>query len=81
MRPSGWVSAIKKTLRYSERDYEKRMAYVRDLRAIIKERGSGNIVYVDERALQVTATALMDGRKQDERFTANVPATIVPEPT
>lgn len=48
MPASGWASAIKKTLRYSERDYEQRIAYLRDLRQIVKDRGGGNLVYVDE---------------------------------
>jgi putative transposase len=48
MPVSRCVSAIKKTLRYSERDYEQRITYLRDLRQAVKERGSSNIVYVDE---------------------------------
>jgi putative transposase len=35
-------------LRYKERDAEKRMAYLRELRQIIAKNGSKNIVYVDE---------------------------------
>lgn len=43
-----WILATKKTLRYSERDHEKRISYLRDLRTIVRERGSSNLVYVDE---------------------------------
>lgn len=35
----------KKTLRYAERDYEERIAYLRKLREIVSERGSQDIVY------------------------------------
>ena len=42
------ADAQKKTLKYSERDPEKRIAYLRTLRVIIGERSSDNIVYVDE---------------------------------
>ena len=35
-------------MKYKERDPEKRMAYLRELRRIITERSSANLVYVDE---------------------------------
>lgn len=35
-------------MRYKERDAEKRIAYLRELRQIIAKNGSKNIVYVDE---------------------------------
>ena len=38
----------KKTLRYAERDHLSRIKYSRSLRAIIKEKGSKDIVFVDE---------------------------------
>ena len=41
-------SAIKKTLRYAERDHMSRIKYLRSLRAVIKERGSKDVVFVDE---------------------------------
>lgn len=40
--------AQKKTLQYKERHPEKRIAYFRQLRQMIMERGSANLVYVDE---------------------------------
>lgn len=40
--------AQKKTLKYKERDPRQRMAYLQALRHIIQERGSANLVYVDE---------------------------------
>lgn len=40
--------AEKKTLKYRERDPKQRMAYLRALRRIIAERGSADLVYVDE---------------------------------
>jgi transposase len=42
------VDTKKKTLKYKERDPEKRMAYLRALREIIARRGSKDIAYVDE---------------------------------
>jgi transposase len=48
MPASSCVSAIKKTLRYTERDVEQRIAYLRTLRRIVRERGAGNLVYLDE---------------------------------
>lgn len=48
MPASTCASAIKKTLRYAERNPEKRIAYLRALRDIIRKRGSESLVYVDE---------------------------------
>jgi len=48
MALGGLKLAIKKTMRYSQRDFEKRIFYLRKLRKIIGERGSKNIVYLDE---------------------------------
>ena len=48
MRLSKWKLPIKKTFKYSERNSEKRIIYFQKLRSIIKERGSDNIVYIDE---------------------------------
>lgn len=42
------TDAQKKTLKYKERDPEKRIAFLRALRRIITERGADNIVYIDE---------------------------------
>ena len=42
------ASVLKKTLLYRERSREKRIAYLQKLRAIVSERGSKNLVYVDE---------------------------------
>jgi putative transposase len=44
----GLKLAIKKTIRYSQRDFEKRIFYLRKLRKIIGERGSKNIVYLEK---------------------------------
>jgi len=38
----------KKTLKYKERDPEKRIAYLQTLRRIMQQRGSNDLVYVDE---------------------------------
>jgi transposase len=35
-------------MRYSQRDHEKRILYLRALRKIVSERGAKNIVYLDE---------------------------------
>jgi len=43
-----WISALKKTLRYRERNPEKRIAYLQKLRTIIRDRGSQSLVYIDE---------------------------------
>ena len=40
--------SIKKTLRYAERNHMSRINYLRSLRAVIKERGSKDVVFVDE---------------------------------
>lgn len=42
-------------MRYSERDHNKRICYLRELRKIIKERGSKNVVYLDESGFEPTA--------------------------
>ena len=47
-----WVAlrrlGIKKTLKYSERCHEKRIAYLRQLREKVKQSGADSIVYLDE---------------------------------
>lgn len=43
-----WISSIKKTLRYAERNPESRLQYLSQLRQIIKERGKQSLVYIDE---------------------------------
>ena len=35
-------------MRYSQRDFEKRISYLRELRKIVSKRGSKNIIYLDE---------------------------------
>ena len=42
------LTRAKKTLKYKERDPEKRIAYLQALRRVIAARGSNDIVYVDE---------------------------------
>jgi putative transposase len=42
------TDAQKKTLKYKERDPEKRIAFLRELRGVIAQRGADNIVYIDE---------------------------------
>ena len=42
-------------MRYSERDHNKRILYLRELRKIIKEQGSANVVYLDESGFEPTA--------------------------
>ena len=39
---------IKKTLRYAERDHMSRIKYIRSLRAVIKNRGAKDVIFVDE---------------------------------
>ena len=41
-------SAIKKTLKYAERDHISRINYLRFLRAIIKKKESKDVIFVDE---------------------------------
>ena len=41
-------------MRYSQRDHNKRILYLRKLRKIIKEQGSANIVYLDESGFEPT---------------------------
>jgi transposase len=41
-------------MRYSQRDHEKRIFYLRELRKIVFERGSENIVYLDESGFEPT---------------------------
>ena len=41
-------SAIKKTLKYAERNHISRINYLRSLRAIIKKKGSKDVIFVDE---------------------------------
>ena len=41
-------------MRYSQRDHNKRILYLRELRKIIKERGSSNVVYLDESGFSPT---------------------------
>ena len=38
----------KKTLKYSERKYAQRIAFLRNLREIVTQQGSSNLVYLDE---------------------------------
>ena len=57
--PSGTLatrcgSAIKKTLRYKERDPEARRAYLRTLRHRIQQQGSADIIYLDESGFPAT---------------------------
>ena len=48
MHQKKWVSRTKKTLRYKERNHEKRISFLQSLRKTVKEKGSANIVYMDE---------------------------------
>jgi transposase len=48
MRASRWESHIKKTLKYAERQAEKRIIYLQELRKIVSTQGSDNLVYIDE---------------------------------
>jgi hypothetical protein len=49
------ADAQKKTLKYKERDPENRMACLQKRRAIIAERGSQDIVYIDESGFEPDA--------------------------
>lgn len=50
-----WASAIKKSVKYGERDPEKRITYLRALRRIIQSKGSTNLVYMDESGFEYDA--------------------------
>ena len=55
MRQSSSTSAIKKTLKYSERDADKRVAFLRELRQLAPVYGFENIVYLDETGFEATS--------------------------
>ena len=41
-------------MRYSERNHEKRIEYLRTLRQVVKDKGSEHIVYLDESGFERT---------------------------
>ena len=73
-------NAEKKTLKYKERDPRQCVAYLQQLRCIIQERGSANIVCVDEVGSPPRRVAVTAGASAGGKFTVSILVVVGPEP-